>query len=108
MIIAWELKTNTEAIAQGRNPSLVAATLWSEQVLEIQPVGTNGGNIVWEWHLWDHLAQDFDAAKPNFTSIAANPQLLNLNFGASATAEDWIHLNSIDYNPTLSFMPISA
>ncbi len=108
LIIAWELKTKAEAIAQGRNPSLVAATLWSEQVLEIQPVGANGGNVVWEWHLWDHLAQDFDATKPNFTSIAANPQLLNLNFGASATAADWIHLNSIDYNQSLDQIMLSA
>ena len=108
LIIAWELKTKTEAIAQGRNPALVAATLWSEQVLEIQPVGSNGGIVIWEWHLWDHLAQDFDATKPNFTSIALNPQLLNLNYGASAAVADWVHLNSIDYNPTLDQIVLSA
>jgi hypothetical protein len=27
LIIAWESKTNTEAIAQGRNPNLVPTTL---------------------------------------------------------------------------------
>jgi hypothetical protein len=64
LLIAWELKTNTEAIAQGRNPSLVGATVWSEQILEITPEGTNGGKVVWEWHLWDHLAQDYDATNP--------------------------------------------
>ncbi len=63
LVIAWESKTNTEAIAQGRNPNLVPATVWSEQIIEIKPTGTSGGTIVWEWHLWDHLVQDFDASK---------------------------------------------
>ena len=79
LVIAWESKTNTAAIAQGRNPALVPATLWSEQILEIQPVGASGGNIVWEWHLFDHLIQDFDNTKPNFGMISTNPQLINLN-----------------------------
>ena len=79
LVIAWEKKTNTEAIAAGRNPSLVPNTLWSEQILEIQPVGSNGGNVVWEWHLWNHLVQDYDATKSNFNGVTANPQLMNLN-----------------------------
>jgi hypothetical protein len=108
LIIAWELKTDTEAIAAGRNPSLVLPTLWSEQILEIEPVGTSGGNILWEWHLWDHLVQDYDATKPNYSSIASNPQLLNLNYGANTTTSDWIHLNSIDYNPALDQILLSS
>lgn len=108
LIIAWESKTNTEAVAAGRNPALVPTQLWSEQILEVQPVGTNGGNIVWEWHLWDHLVQDFDAAKPNFGTVATNPQLINLNFGASANQSDWIHLNSVDYNAALDQILVSS
>ncbi len=108
LVIAWEMKTNTQAIAQGRNSALVPAVLWSEQILEIQPVGTNGGNVVWEWHLWDHLVQDFDVTKPNYSSIASNPQVLNINYGASVTVSDWIHLNSIDYSPTLNQIVLSS
>lgn len=108
LIIAWESKTNTEAIAQGRNPSLVPATVWSEQILEVQPIGANGGNIVWEWHLWDHLVQEFSATKPNFGVVSANPQLINLNYAASATNSDWVHFNSIDYNPTLDQILLSS
>jgi hypothetical protein len=108
LIIAWELKTNTEAIAQGRNPALVGSTVWSEQILEIAPEGTNGGKVVWEWHLWDHLAQEFDATKPNYAEISSNPQLLNLNYAAKSTVADWIHLNSIDYNPTLNQIMLSS
>jgi len=108
LVIAWESKTNAQAIALGRNPSLVPTTVWSEQILEIQPVGATGGNIVWEWHAWDHLAQDFDATKPNFSAIASNPQLININYNASATEKDWIHLNSVDYNPALDQIVVSS
>jgi hypothetical protein len=108
LLIAWELKTKEEAIAQGRNPALTSATVWSEQVLEIKPEGTNGGTVVWEWHLWDHLAQDFDATKPNYTTIATNPQLVNLNYAAKASLDDWIHINSIDYNPALDQIVLSS
>ncbi len=108
LAIVWESKTNTEATAQGRNPSLVPATVWSEKIIEIQPVGATGGNIVWEWHLWDHLVQDFDVTKPNYGSVSTSPQLLNINFEASATNSDWIHLNSIDYNATLDQILLSS
>jgi Arylsulfotransferase (ASST)/Secretion system C-terminal sorting domain len=113
LVIAWESKTNTEAIAQGRNPSLTTATVWSEQILEIQPVGATGGNVVWEWHLWDHLVQDYDNTKPNYGIVATSPQLINLNFNASANAtnnfgQDWIHLNSVDYNAALDQVLLSS
>lgn len=107
----WELKTDTEAIAQGRNPALTTATVWSEKIIEIQPSGISGGTIVWEWHLWDHLIQDFDNSKPNFGTISSNPQLIDLNYDASANAtngQDWIHMNSIDYNSSLDQILVSS
>lgn len=108
LAIAWESKTNTEAIAQGRNPNLVPATVWSEQIIEIKPTGTSGGTIVWEWHLWDHLVQDFDPTKPNYGTVASSSKLINLNYNASATNQDWIHLNSIDYNASLDQILVSS
>ena len=108
LIIAWELKTNTQAIASGRNPSLVPTTVWSEQILEVQPSGLSGGTIVWEWHLWDHLVQDYDATKSNYGTIASSPKLLNINYNASATTTDWIHMNAIDYNPALDQIVMSS
>jgi len=66
LMIAWERKSKDEAIAQGRDPKLLKEDLWPDHVIEVQPDGPTGGKIVWEWHMWDHLVQDFDREKPNF------------------------------------------
>jgi Arylsulfotransferase (ASST)/Secretion system C-terminal sorting domain len=108
LVIAWEAKNANQAIINGRNPDLIGTTVWSEQILEIEPVGTDDGNIVWEWHLWDHLVQDFDSTKLNFDVVNTNPQLININYEASATNADWIHLNSIDYNEELDQILLST
>jgi hypothetical protein len=108
LAIVWESKTSAEAIAEGRNPALTTTRVLSEKIIEIQPTGATTGTIVWEWKLWDHMVQDFDNSKPNYSTIAANPQLLNINFQASATNEDWIHLNSIDYNAALDQILVSS
>jgi hypothetical protein len=108
LVIVWEAKTAGEAIAQGRNPAQVPATLWSEKIIEIQPSGNNGGTIVWEWHLWDHLVQDFDSTKANYGVVNTNPQAVNINFNSSATNADWIHFNSVAYNATLNQIVLSS
>ena len=108
LVIAWELKTDIDAIAKGRNPALVPSAVWSEQILEIQPVGLDSGIVVWEWHLWDHLIQYYDPSKPNYGLINSQPELININYKASATNPDWIHMNSIDYNAALDQILVSA
>jgi len=102
LIIAWELKTNAEAIAAGRDPGLlVQVDLWPEHVIEIQPDGTNTPAIVWEWHVWDHLVQDFDNTKANFDVVDDHPELVDLNYVRQDGRVDWLHCNAIDYNESL-------
>ena len=100
LILAWERKTEEEAIAAGRDPGLLPdGELWSEHIIEVLPFS---GEIVWEWHLWDHLVQDFDQGKDNFGAVAAHPELLDVNITGGASADgsaDWTHANSIAYNP---------
>jgi Arylsulfotransferase (ASST)/Secretion system C-terminal sorting domain len=108
LVIAWQVKSSAVAVANGRNPALVTPKVWSEQILEIQPVGSTGGNIVWQWNLWDHLVQEFDSTRANYASVESNPQLVNINYNASSTNADWIHLNSVDYNPALDQIVLSA
>jgi hypothetical protein len=81
LILAWERKTKDEAIAAGRDPGTLAADeLWPDHVVEIKPEGRSGGTIVWAWHVWDHLVQDFDKSKANYAPVAQHPELIDINY----------------------------
>lgn len=106
LVIAWERKSQAEAIAAGRQS--INGEMWPTMIAEIQPVGATGGAIVWEWHLWDHIVQDADSTKPNFGVVSEHPELVDLNYGSVLTGSSWDHGNSIDYNPDLDQIVYSA
>ncbi len=115
LVLAWEYRSASEAIAAGRNPAFLNDEVWPTHVVELEPFGTNDANIVWEWHLWDHLIQDFDSTKTNYGIIADHPELVNLNYfqsggspGAGSGDPDWQHCNSVDYNPVLDQIIINS
>lgn len=99
LMIAWDYKTVEEAIEAGRNPVLIGLNyFWPDYIIEVEPTGSSGGNIVWEWHVWDHLIQDFDPTKENYGVVADHPELIDINFPQIMSFGDWSHMNSIDYN----------
>ncbi len=106
LMIAWQHKTQAEAIQAGRNPAQLNGALWPDQIIEVQPVGPAAGNIVWEWNVWDHLIQDFNAAMDNFGSVEDHPELIDINYAISGNS-DWQHANGIDYNAELDQIVIS-
>lgn len=96
LAIVWERKTVDEAVQAGRNPALLPnSVLWPDKLIEVDP--TTGG-IVWEWRVWDHLIQDFDATKDNFGTVSAHPELVDVNWDFNNGAS-WLHTNAIDYDP---------
>jgi len=104
LMIAWETKARNELIAAGRKPELIGDRgLWVDHVIEVKPTGKTSGDIVWEWHMWDHVVQDIDSSKANYGDVAKHPELLDLNYTPrrGRIHEDWNHTNSIDYNPKL-------
>lgn len=106
LMIAWELKTEAEAIQAGRKPALLPQKkLWPDYLLEVNP-STN--QVVWEWHAWDHLIQDFDPSKANFGDVKAHPELIDVNWDTSNGHPDWMHANAIDYNPELDQIILSV
>ncbi len=105
MLVAWERKTLAEAIAAGRQ--IVDDDVKPTLIVEIEPDGPTGGNIVWEWHAWDHLIQDADPTKDNYGVIADHPELLDINFSDVATGT-WMHVNAVDYNPELDQIVFSS
>jgi hypothetical protein len=102
LIIAWEYKAIEEVLGAGRNPSLLLQNfLWPDHIVEVQPDSSTGGNIVWEWHVWDHLIQDYDPAELNYGVVSEHPELVDINYvGTSpgATRADWNHINAVNYN----------
>ncbi|PVV23162.1 MAG: hypothetical protein B6D74_08240 [gamma proteobacterium symbiont of Ctena orbiculata] len=101
LMVAWQLKSEAEAIAVGRDPSLLTeGELWPDSVIEVRPTGADSGEIVWQWQSWDHLVQDYDPGKPNYGVVADHPELIDLNHAMNGNA-DWHYINAIDYNAEL-------
>lgn len=63
--------------------------LLTEVIIEIEKDGATGGNIVWEWDIWDHLDE-----------LGLDPD--------DARNEDWIHLNGIDYKEASDQIMVSS
>lgn len=110
LLLVWERFTRQQIQALGRDTTKIAASgyVWSEYIVEVQPSGTNTGTIVWEWHFMNHVVQDFDMAQQNYGNVASHPELLDLNYTGLNITQEWIHANSIDYNPTLDQILISS
>ena len=134
----WEKKSPAEAIAAGRRPETVDRNhLLSACILEVEPTGKTTGKVVWEWHVWDHLVQDYDAAKANHAKVGAHPELIDINFGDSTLAAtlarpdgleklrsigyvggpgrgpqrpqpDWLHVNAVAYHAELDQIMLSV
>ena len=136
LMIAWEHKTDKQAVAAGRDLETVGDLgLWPDSIIEVKPALKTKGKIVWEWHIWDHLVQDYDPSRENYGTISDTPQLINLNPGdwtkgltrrqmeklaslgylqevskkdPRESHPDWTHINSIDYNPELDQIVLSV
>jgi hypothetical protein len=97
LLIAWERKSEAEALKMGRNPRLLGAKqLWPDMVLEIEPARPSGGKIVWEWHAWDHLVQDRDPKLPNYGEVAKRPQRIDINVSTREPAPSKEELEELE------------
>ena len=115
LVLTWELVYTNELIDLGRNPTQIAPEgfMWSERILELEPTGAFGANIVWEWRIKDHYIQDFDPVKASYGVVSEHPELFNINLpelnsSNSNASRDWNHFNSIDYHPGLDQILISV
>lgn len=138
LFIAWERKRADEAVRAGRDPkTLPAGELWSEAIMEVKPKPPRDGEIVWEWHVWDHLLQDRDPKKPGYGKAAEHLERIDINAGGKlrepppalqarleqlgyaaparrrgrgrgGPGADWLHINSVAYNPALDQVALSV
>ncbi|MEI7724811.1 MAG: aryl-sulfate sulfotransferase [Bacteroidota bacterium] len=114
IMLVDEKKTLAQAIAAGFNPNnfqpevTQKGYMLPDCIIEIQPTFPVGGNVVWEWHVWDHLIQDFDATKSNYGIVNAHPELVDCDGDHRSLPLFWNHMNCIDYNPALNQIAMSV
>jgi Arylsulfotransferase (ASST) len=138
LLLVWEQKTRDEAVAAGRRPETVNKTgLVADSVVEIKPTGKTTGKVVWEWHAWDHIIQEFDKTKDHFDDVGKHPRRIDVNFGDNTigamvakpeelkklqalgyvgktdrkpgpVSPDWLHLNAVAYNAELDQIMLSV
>lgn len=106
LAIVWTLMTAEEAIAEGRSYD---QDIWMERIIEIEMVGTDEANFVWQWSLEDHLVQDVNPMMPNYGVVADNIGKMDFNYiPESDVKTDWVHFNAIDYNKDLDQIAVST
>lgn len=134
LLVAWESKSVKDVNRVGRRPDLTPqAGLWPDMILEIEPQRPHDAWIVWEWHMWDHLIQNFDAEKAGFGVPSEHPELIDINgdgepikidpaelarlkalgyvpAGAkqSDIGSDLLHMNAVAYNAQLDQIAVST
>jgi hypothetical protein len=112
LLTAYEKKSANELNAVGFNNA--NSEKWPTHFIELEPDGYGGANIVWEWHIWNHLCQDTDVSLPNYTAnISDHPELIDINMiqgggGPGGGGGDWFHVNGVDYNEELDQIVFSS
>ncbi len=109
LYIANKSISNEQAIAAGADPK---KGLYRDGEMDAVVEVDMQGNVVWEWWFFDHVVQDVDASKPNYTgagkTIADYPGRLNINLPGRPLKADWLHCNSMDYNAELGQVAINS
>lgn len=114
LLLVAEKKTYAEVLAAGFDPALLDAEIVSKGymlpdcVVEIAPTPPYGGNVVWEWHVWDHLVQDYSASKNNYGVVTSHPELVDANGTGIKIPQFWNHMNGIDHNAALDQVILSV
>jgi hypothetical protein len=82
IVLLVEVKTLAEMTAAGFRPNILqqgSSILVLDAIIEIEPQRPTGGKIVSEWHVWDHLVQNYDSTKANYGTPSAHPELVDPN-----------------------------
>ena len=113
IMLVIEKKTLADCLAAGFNPAkyqdvTTKGYMVPDYVAEVKPTKPVGGTVVWEWHTWDHLVQDFDQSKLNYNVPAQHPELIDCDGDGRNLPSFWNHMNSIDYNPTFDQIAMSV
>jgi hypothetical protein len=109
LYIANKSITDAQALAAGADPK--NGPYDNGQMDAIVEVDMQG-NVIWEWCFFDHVVQDVDASKANYVgqgkTVADYPGRININMPGRPLKRDWLHCNSMDYNPESGHVVINS
>ena len=101
LILAWERKTAQQALVVGRDPQFLSGLgMWPDHLVEVKPIRPRGGEVVWEWHVWDHLIQDRSPKLRNYGKVEDHPELVDINGDLNRqreTDEEMARLRALGY-----------
>lgn len=103
MLLGWEYKSYDDAVAKGMDPNFGGRTLFKDGLKLgkdtvqgiwpdfIREVDRKTGNVVWEWHVWDHIGTGADQIDIN--------KFIPAHVYRAYSGPDWTHFNGVAYNP---------
>ena len=99
LVTVWEFLSAAEMEALGWEPVNGVNGVWMEKIQELEPNLLDGSTtVVWEWAVENHLSQDLDANRANFTDVGSERGRVDINFNAGITSGDYFHISGIDYS----------
>ena len=88
----FQIETKEEMIRVGVDTLLLprrSTVLLSEKIIEIKRTYPSGGDIVWEWRLFDHITP--------MDSAPFHPERVSGGIVSALWSGQWVHLNGLDY-----------
>ena len=113
LLLVAEKKTYAEVVAAGFNTNLLDSQVLSDGymlpdcLVEVQPTPPYGGTVVWEWHLWDHMIQDYNPSRNDYGVVSNYPGRIDVNGTGIKIPQFWNHVNGIDYNADMDQVMLS-
>jgi len=108
LYVANKLVPKADAIAAGCDPAKVSDDASMDAVVEVDAAG----NVIWEWWFFDHMIQSKYPGQKNYVgagkAISDYPGRLDINLPGMPLKKDWLHVNAIDYHPTLDQIVINS
>jgi hypothetical protein len=95
LAISFMVEPRARLIAAGVDTNLLrsasgAKFILSEKIIEIKPTYPEGGEIVWQWVMFDHVVPKAQAS--------AHPELISGGIvGMLYNQTQWVHMNGLDY-----------
>jgi hypothetical protein len=103
---SFMVQTKAQMVAAGVDTSLLRGIgnskfILSEKIIEIKPARPEGGEIVWQWVMFDHVISGAQAS--------GHPERISGSIvSALYNQTQWVHLNGLDYDSSSDLIVFSS